>query len=234
MTRVTAPRVSVLIPAFNAERYLAEAIESALAQTWAPVELIVVDDGSSDATAEVARGFGDRVRYERQRNAGIGAARNRCLDLARGDQLAFLDADDVWERDKLARQLAALGSGSERPELVFGHVRQFVSPELPPEERARLVCPPDPQPGYLPGAMLASGPAVERVGRFRTDLHVGEFVDWMARARDLGLRELMLDATVLRRRLHDANQSVRHRERVGDFAHVLKASLDRRRAEAPG
>jgi glycosyltransferase involved in cell wall biosynthesis len=226
---LSAPRVSVLIPAFNAERYLGEAIESALGQTRAPFELIVLDDGSSDRTAEVARTFGDGIRYERQENEGIGGARNRCMELARGEYLAFLDADDRWERDKLALQLEAMCS-SIRPDIVFGRVRHFVSPELPAEERARIACPPEAAPGYLPSAMLASRDVFERVGRFATDLHVGEFIDWMARARGRGLRELMLDETVLRRRLHDANQGVRHRDRRGDFAHVLKASLDRRRA----
>ena len=230
---MTGPRVSVLMPAFNAERYLPEAIESALAQTQAPFELIVVDDGSGDGTADAARAFGDSVRYESQENQGIGSARNRCVDLARGDYLAFLDADDRWEPDKVERQLDAMRS-AWRPEIVFGHVRQFVSPELPAQHRARIACPPESQPGYLPSAMLASRAAFERVGPFATRLHVGEFVDWMARARDLGLREFMLDATVLWRRLHDTNQSVRHRDRMSDFAHVLKASLDRRRAGGAG
>jgi alpha-D-ribose 1-methylphosphonate 5-triphosphate synthase subunit PhnI len=117
-----------------------------------------------------------------------------------------------------------------RPDIIFGHVRQFVTPELPAADRARIACPPEPQPGYLMGAMLATREAFGRIGPFATDLHVGEFVDWMARARELGLRELMLDETVLWRRLHDTNQSVRHRDSMGDFAHVLKASLDRRRA----
>jgi glycosyltransferase involved in cell wall biosynthesis len=230
---MTGRCVSVLMPAFNAERYLPEAIESVLAQTQAPFELIVLDDGSSDDTAEAARAFGDSVRYEHQENEGIGSARNRCVELARGDYVAFLDADDRWEPHKLERQLAAMRSDS-RPDIVLGHVRQFVSPELPGRDRARIACPPESQPGYLPSAMLASRAVFERVGPFATDLHVGEFIDWMARARDLGLRELMLDATVLWRRLHDTNQSVRHRDRMGDFAHVLKASLDRRRAGSAG
>jgi hypothetical protein len=80
--------------------------------------------------------------------------------------------------------------------------------------------------------MLASRAAFERVGPFATDLHVGEWVDWMARARDLGLSELMLTETVMWRRLHETNQGVRHRDDMGDYAHVLKASLDRRRARA--
>jgi glycosyltransferase involved in cell wall biosynthesis len=229
---VSTPRVSALIPAFNAERYLREAIESALSQTAAAFEVIVLDNGSSDGTAEAARAFGKSVRYSRlPENEGICAARNRCVELARGEYLAFLDADDRWEPDKLERQLAAMRSPA-RPDLVFGYVRQFVSPELPPAAKERISCPPDPQPGYLVSAMLASRETFERVGRFDTDLQFGfgDFIDWMARARDLGLRELMLDATVLWRRLHDTNHGQRHRDRRGEYAYALKASLDRRRA----
>ena len=230
-----AGRVSVLIPAFNAERYLGEAIESALAQTHPPFELIVLDDGSSDGTAEAARAFGKSVRYRRQEHEGVGAARNHCVELARGDHLAFLDADDRWDPRKLERQLEAMRSDSRpadsRPDIVLSHVRQFVSPDLPAMKAARIRCPPTSQPGYLPGAMLVSREVFDRVGPFRTDVHFGEFMDWIARSRDLGLRQLMLDETMLWRRLHDTNLSVRRRDRRGDFAHVLKASLDRRRTQ---
>ena len=226
---MSEPRVSVVVPAYNSERYLGEALRSVLSQTRAPSELIMVDDGSSDGTASVARSFGDDVRYVRQPNGGIGSARNRGVELASGEHIAFLDADDLWEPGKLQRQLAALEEGPQL-DMVFGHVRQFVSPELPAEVKARLRCPEGSQPGYSAGAMLARRATLERVGPFATDLHVGEFIDWMARARELGLRELMLDEVVLVRRLHDTNQGVRHRDHMGDFAHVLKASLDRRRA----
>ena len=223
-------RVSVVVPAFNSERYLAEAVESALGQTHPPFEVIVVDDGSSDGTAEAAAAFGERIRYERQPNAGIGGARNTGVELASGDHLAFLDADDRWEPDKLERQLAALRS-DPAPDIVLGHARQFVSPELSAQERAKLICPEEPQPGYLASCMLLSRATFERVGPFATELDFGEFIDWIARAKELDLRMLMLDATVLWRRLHDTNQGVRLRDRRGaDYAQVIKASLDRRRA----
>ena len=119
--------VSVIIPVYNGERYLGEAIESVLAQTYKEVELIVVDDGSTDKSAAVARCFTD-VRYCFQPNSGIGAARNQGADLARGGLLAFLDADDRWVRDKLLWQTKALAADNELA-MVFGHVQQFPSPE---------------------------------------------------------------------------------------------------------
>ncbi len=95
------PRFSVVIPAYNAAATLARAIESVRAQTWPAHEVIVVDDGSSDATAEVAARFGDEVRLTRQPNQGVAAARNRGAREASGDWLAFLDADDWYAPDRL-------------------------------------------------------------------------------------------------------------------------------------
>ena len=100
------PLVSVVIPAFNGERLIGRTIESALAQTYSNVEIIVVDDGSTDATQEVVRRFGDRVRYLRQPNQGGAAARNQGISAARGDWVAFLDQDDLWLPEKLERQAA--------------------------------------------------------------------------------------------------------------------------------
>jgi glycosyltransferase involved in cell wall biosynthesis len=106
----TAPTVSGVIPAYNAEKFLAEAIESALAQTYPLAELVVVDDGSTDRTAEVAGRF-PQVRVIRTPNRGQGAARNTGVDAAFGEWIAFLDADDSWHRQKNEVQLRSASSG---------------------------------------------------------------------------------------------------------------------------
>lgn len=99
------PTISVVIPTYNHARFLAQAIESALAQTLAPHEVIVVDDGSTDATTEVLSRFGTIIRVIRQHNSGVSMARNAGAFAATGEYLAFLDADDEWLPGKLEKQL---------------------------------------------------------------------------------------------------------------------------------
>lgn len=105
---VDRPRVSAVIPAFNAEDYVGDAIDSVLAQTYGEVECVVVDDGSTDTTAAVARGFGPRVHLVQQENKGQGGARNSGAAAARGELLGFLDADDRWLPERIERQVDEL------------------------------------------------------------------------------------------------------------------------------
>jgi len=121
--------ISVIIPVYNCERYLAEEVESVLAQTWGRIETVFVDDSSTDGSADVAKRFSPLVRYDLQPHVGPGAARNRGVKLAQGDYLAFLDADDLWAGNKLELQMAAFNSDT-LPDAVFGHVEQFISPDL--------------------------------------------------------------------------------------------------------
>ena len=100
--------VSCVIPVYNGARYLAESIESVLAQEYRPLEVIVVDDGSTDGTGAVLDAFGDRIRSFRQENGGPSVARNRGMEMSRGEFIAFLDADDLWVPDKLRLQLDAM------------------------------------------------------------------------------------------------------------------------------
>jgi glycosyltransferase involved in cell wall biosynthesis len=211
--------VSVVVAVRDGEPYLAAAIESALAQTHRAIEVIVVDDGSSDGSAAVAEGFGSRVRCLRKEGRGIGAARNRGAAVANGRHLTFLDSDDLWPPDRVERLLDRVES-DPGIDIAFGHELQFgpAAPGGPPH------------PALISGTMLARRESWERVGPFSEGAVVGEFLDWLLRARELGMREVMLPDTVLLRRVHGANHTMRHSDGLGDYARVLKASLDRRRA----
>lgn len=220
--------VSVIIPVYNCRQYLSEAIESALAQTIRPAEIIVVDDGSTDGSADVAKQFTPDVHYCFQPNSGTGAARNKGIDLARGDFFSFLDADDLWSSNKLAVQSAAF-STNPCIDAVFGHVQQFHSPELAESEKNNIHCPGGLMPGCLPYAMLIKRAAFFRVGLFETNWRVGQDVSWIMRAKELGLQMLMLPDLVYSRRLHKKNKGITHRQFMIDRVRILKASLDRRR-----
>src|SRR5215831_4789209 len=111
--------VSIIIPAYNAEPWLRDALRSALAQTWEPKEIIVVDDGSTDRTLEIARQFeSEHLRVIANKHVGAAATRNKALELAKGDYIQYLDADDVLAPDKIAKQIEALGECPNKRVLV--------------------------------------------------------------------------------------------------------------------
>lgn len=227
-----SPLVSVIIPIYNYDRYLAEAIESVLGQTYQHLEVIVVDDGSTDQSCEVARSFAGRgVRYWHQVHSGIGPARNKGVELAQGEFFAFLDADDRWPLEKIERQLRAFESDPAL-EMVFGQAVQLKNgPEWESGVKDKKLDVAAMVPGMVPGTMLIKRAAFLRVGKFQGDWKVGEFIDWYARAVELQIHSLVLPDLFLWRRIHDSNQGVRERQSVSDYARVLKAKLDRRRAE---
>lgn len=222
--------VSVIIPVYNYEMYLAEAIQSALDQSFADKEVIVVNDGSSDGSEDVALGFGDAITYIRQDRGGNGAARNLGVANSRGDYLTFLDADDRWHPTKIEREVALLEAD---PQLdgVRSLVREFVSPELDDEERQRVRATHDVIPALLHyGTMRRT--AFDRIGGFTTDLQLAVGVDFSARWADAGLRAQLIQEVLVERRLHSSNNWARESTRHSDLAMAVKASLERRRKAA--
>jgi glycosyltransferase involved in cell wall biosynthesis len=212
--------VSVIIPAYNAERYLAEAIDSAFSQTYSPVEVIVVNDGSTDGTEVVARGYLPRIKFASQPNGGISKARNTAIEMAEGSFLALLDADDLWTPNKLDLQMAAFRKDPAL-DIVFGHMVQFLE-GCGGDSRAI--------PGTVPSCAVIRRESFFRVGRFDPEVKLAEFLNWYLLAREKGLREFTVPEVVLRRRIHGDNIGIRDQKDIGMYARLLKASLDRRRA----
>lgn len=223
----TAP-VSVIVPMHDGERYVCESLDSILAQTIAPAEIIVVDDGSTDSGAAVVEAYGRGVKLVRQANAGAGAARNHGIAMATQPLLAFLDHDDVWLPAKLETQLAALDRSRELAG-VFGHMLEFVSPDVAPDVASTLRPVAEPQPSTLISCLLIRADRFRHVGELDTASHA-DFVDWYLRALDAGLRLEILPQLVVRRRLHGRNTSLRNTAVKRDYLRHIKASLDRRRA----
>ena len=220
--------VSVIIPVFNGEKYLGEAIESVIVQTYPFVEIIVIDDGSTDNSAAVARHFGEFVKYFYQTNQGTAAARNRGVSFAGGNFLAFLDQDDLWLPDKLDYQMLVFATDPDQ-DIVFGHVKQFHSPELDECMKRRIHCTDESQSGYSPSAMLIKRDAFFSVGLFETGWRVGEWANWYMRAVERQLNITMPPDVVALRRLHENNKGIVHREAITEYVRILKASLERRR-----
>lgn len=228
MNEQDLPLVSVIIPVYNGDRYLGEAIESILAQSYQNSEIILIDDGSTDNTADIAQSFAS-VRYVYQTHGGCGAAMNRGIDLANGDFLAFLDADDLWTTEKLERQMALFVA---QPDLdaVFSHVQQFYSPDIPVENRIAAHYAQEVMAGYYSSTLLIRREALHRVGHFQTEWRLGPFIDWFARAQDQHLIMLLMPEVLAKRRIHDANSGILHKDnKAANLTRVLRASLQRRR-----
>ncbi len=200
------PTISCIIPVYNAARYLAEALDSVLAQSVAADEIILVDDGSTDDSRHVASQYADHVTLVHQVNQGPAAARNRGLQLARGDLIAFLDADDLWAREKTARQCEAFAS---RPELgiCITNVQNFWAPELQHEKAHLDRRYTDPHPGYVCQCLMTRREVFDRVGTFDESLRVSEDTDWFSRAERAGVVKHILPEVLVQRRLHSTNTS---------------------------
>jgi glycosyltransferase involved in cell wall biosynthesis len=217
----SAPSVSVVIPVFNAERYVAAALTSVLSQSVAPTEVIVVDDGATDRSLEEARRVADgRCHFVSQTRGGAAAARNAGVGRSSGSLLAFLDADDAWPPDTLRLQLSRLQDDAEL-DMVFGH---YVS--VGPD--GALLADGEPRPGYSLGTMLIRRDSFLKVGPFATGWRVGEFLEWFARATELGLRHAMLPETLLHRRVHTSNLTGSDRAARVDYARIVREMAARR------
>ena len=226
------PTVSVIIPAYNAERYLREALDSVMAQTYGDVEVVVVDDGSTDGTREIVRGYGPAARLIEQANAGPSAARNRGVREAGGELVAFIDSDDLWLPEKLALQVP-LFDAERRVALVYCHCdRMNADGETLPTPH-----PPRPQGRVFLDFLLrnhcpTSGAVVRRdvfleMGGFPEDMIWAE--DWhlwlrVARRYDFAAVEEVL----VRHRVHGGALTVQLEKAYRGARSVLEGALNGR------
>ena len=220
--------ISVIIPAFNAERYLAEALESVFAQTQDPGEVWVVDDGSTDGTSSVARAFSG-VTVLRQENRGVSSARNAAIRRSTGELVAFLDADDRWLPEKLERQSRfmadnpGLGSSVTRMRIV-AEAGMALPPGFRPEQLGQELV------ARVPSALMVRRPVFDQIGLFDETFRRSEDADWFLRAKEAGVELDVLDEVLLEKRLHDANLTYGGDRDQRDLLRSLRASIKRRRA----
>lgn len=221
--------ISVIIPVYNGEPYLAETIESVLAQSYRPIEVMIIDGGSQDGSAAIAQRYAG-VRYFLQPDDSAAEGRNHGAESAQGEYLAFLEADDLWSADKLERQMVAL---AQEPDVdaVFGCGVQFYSPELADDLKGKINCLTTPVATYHPNTMLIRRAAFWRVGLFNPEWQIADSLEWCVRAKQTGLRSLMLPEVVYRKRVHGANQGLTKSHHRQEYARVLKAALDHQRQQ---
>lgn len=219
--------VSVIMPVYNGEKYLAEAAESIRRQDYDSLELIIVDDGSTDRTPEIAQSLDLNVRYERQPNSGPSAARNRGLHMARGSVIAFQDADDLWPSNKLALQLPRL-IDDPTLEIVSGRVQRIKFAGM---VEGKEIFKEYFEPGFFHnlGIALYRKTVFDKVGFFDTTMCYSEDVDWWLRARECGVKMLFLKQVTLLYRLHGWNMTNGRDIHGLQFMNALKKSIDRRR-----
>jgi glycosyltransferase involved in cell wall biosynthesis len=228
-----AGAISIVIPVFNGEAFLAEAIDSILRQADQVLEIIIVDDGSTDRTPVIAQSFGPPIKYVRQDNQGPAAARNHGVRLAKSEIIGFLDADDLWCAGMLAEQLAVLAA---KPECdVVKGLTQFIH-ELPGDD-GMLSYQPKGEPlifWNLSGTLYRRN-VFERVGLLNEAMRFGEDFDWVNRAREQGVGTEVLDRVVQLHRRHAGNMTRGRGFRdLNGFGIIRNAMLRRRRTAGEG
>ncbi len=221
------PRVSVIVPVYNGAAHIVETVESVLAQTYTDLELIVVDDGSTDGTAELLRPYRGQIRLVQQENQGVSAARNHGLRLALGDFVLFLDGDDILYRDKLKQQVALLeadhllGAVHSGWRLVdeYGRPLRNIRPW---QQVPELTLPAWLQwkPVFL-GAMLFRRSWLQRIDGFRTDLRQAEDTDFLLRLALAGCPMGWLKRITIDYRQHGLGVTRNGRRQAKDMFTVL-------------
>lgn len=227
---MTTPGISLIIPCYNAAPYLREAIDSALNQTVKPRQIILVDDGSTDDSLQIARRFGKAVTVIAQANCGAAAARNRALAEADQPMIAFLDADDRLVSDKFELQLKAL---AEHPEAMFCICRvcDFWSPELPDAARKVANLVPQLRPGQV-AAWLTRREVFDRVGVFNAsrEFQFAEGSELYSRIETAEIKAVYVDDVLVERRLHATNKTNNSKAHMDGIMMLMKRRLDLRRA----
>lgn len=225
-----SPLVSVIVPVFNGARFIEEALNSVVAQGHDRIEVIVIDDASTDDSVNLLRPRRDISLIELPVNSGPSVARNRGLDHASGDFIAFIDSDDIWMDNKLQLQLDWFRS---RPESTFvtGFQQAFIEPGCRPPLWAQKMAA-KPMLGGVPSGWLIRREAFERVGRFDPTYRHAEDIDWMARAARAGVALDCIEHVIFRKRIHDENLTLDREPSDAGLFRALRASVHRHRGEA--
>ena len=224
--------VSVLIPTFNSEAYLAEAITSVLDQDWQDLEIVVVDDGSTDSSFHIAQSF-DRVTVLQGPHEGLAATRNRGLAAATGSFLLHLDADDLLLPNAIAT-LMQVFENHPSCTISAGRFSAFVSPEVPAHIASRFDVHAQPQRGHLSGVALIRSDVFNRIGPLDKKYEPAADMEWWQRAVEADVGIQFIDDLVQRRRIHGNNTSLLQRAALRQASLLIAREALRRRHSRNG
>lgn len=214
------------MPAYNAGKYIVEAVESVFKQSYSPIEMIVVDDGSTDDTVEKLSRFESNIKLIISNHQGTVGARNIGIKQASGQLIAFLDADDTMHQDKIRLQVDEFLADPSL-DLCYTMFNNFLTPDADAELKRTRPEREGPIKGCVCGTTMIRKGAFDKVGCFDTTLRVGEFIDWYGRANDLGLKVKFIERDLYSRRSHAGNITATQRQSFKDYAKLLKAKIDR-------
>ena len=217
--KLNNPKISVIIPVYNGEIFLEDAIKSVLNQSYDNLECIVVDDGSIDGSAAIAKKH-EQIIYLHQEHKNVAAARNLGIQKASGEYLAFLDADDIWDTNKLETQINYM---EENPDIDYSVTKhslflteglkdfpQWVRTNHLQEETI----------AYIPSSLIVRKSAFEIVGNFDESYRISDDSDWFLRARDAGIKLGIIDKNLLHKRVHSQclmSQTGCDKERINEI-----------------
>lgn len=213
-------KISIIITAYNVEKYIAEAVESALKQTYTNIEIIVINDGSTDNTLEILEAFKDKIQLVDQENIGLARTLNKGLQLATGELVAFLDGDDVWIENKLEKQVKAFEHNPDL-EATFGKMEQFLSPELS-AEKDRYQFYKGEVAAQVKITALFRKKVFEKYGYF-PEVQTLDFIIWFDSAKLQGIVFNQTEDLVAYRRVRSNSQS----QEQNYYPHLLRFLKDR-------
>lgn len=199
--------ISIMIPTFNRGGFIRDCIDSVLAQGVEDIEIVVVDDGSTDSTKEIVDSYAlSYIKYYYQEHKGIPSSRNQCLKLSTGDLLAFIDSDDMWVSGKLRKQIDFLDA-NPNAEIVFTKYKNYFETDaIQNSDKAKKELDMERTNNYALPTALFRRRLSESIGEFNEDLAVGEDVEWIMRMRLKGVCvDNCIEEQLYLRRLHENN-----------------------------
>lgn len=223
--------VSVVIPVYNGERYLADALDSVFAQDYQPFEVIVVDDGSVDGSSTVVSHYKE-ARYLHQPNQGVAVARNTGIAASRGEFVAFLDQDDLWPSHKLRVQMDFVMKNSH-VDYFLTRQKVFLDPGVEPPvwlKNESLECD---QTGFLPGTLIAKKSLFSQIGDFDASYITASDAEWFFRAKDAHIPMAVIPEILLYKRIHLGNQSAQVGAAHLELLKITRASIRRKHGFLP-